>query len=1074
MKERLTHVSFILTAVAALALFTSVSPAHAQVGKITGVITDAQTGEALSGVQVYLEGTGRGALTAENGRYFLLNVPVGTYTVVAEFLGYATYRIEGVFLTIDQTRNIDFQLTPQAIAVEEIRVEAERVPLLDVTSTGGERTVTAEEITALPVNNVEEALQLQQGFLKVPDQTNLISFSESRRNALTPIRLRGGRAGETTMLIDGIPVNNFLFGSPAVSITPEAIAQLDLVRGGFEPQYGNALSGIINIATKEGSGTDLRGAVGYRTGELGAAFGNDHDDVENFDLFEGYVSGPVPGTEWGAEQPRVRFMIAGRQQNAADAALEFDDDVYDPTERPDMNIYPFLGPNFMDVYPGWRGLGFNRQRDLFGKLTVMVTPTAKLNFTFIDYNQQRKPFDFIFLPNYGNPLDSPVIDTQADSVVVFSNRYGSRLEPLQFPLVVQNTIDMNRELFVAAWDQTLGRGAYRIAVGRFNQSRLTCNFFNGVCLADNFADPNFTDDQFISPKAGTCEIHPTCGADAFYGGEDLSTWVGRADVQWQATDHQNLSAGVYYERHDVDMQEVQNVGGNYVNIYRLKYAAKPWNSAFYLQDKIEYDFVTVNLGLRFDVGKAGGMFFPNALDPTNGTTATGSTDPTNPGFSAIIKRDGPCINPSAWQNVPVTYFNGRETVTETMSADPTWTRDICLENAEAIEMAALIASSDDFEEAGTRSAVSPRIGVSFPVTANSSFFFNFGRYTQNPLLNNVYVNTGIGKDTTTTFIDGEGIQRTVTSSLEGTPTGVTIVVPGEGGAGVIGNPYLKTEKTTLYEMGYLAELWDDYALSVILFSKDQTGLQGIRTGGVSEGVQVFDAGVTYDDNTPNYRIIVNSDFQTVRGFEVSLRRRIVDYWGFDLNYAFARTKTNAAGPELEYENQVQQGDPALRFEAPSEIDQPQRLSASVFFRMGQESPRGLGWAKNSSLSVVGRIQSGFPYTPTTNTLGAGTAQLVRNSQRGPSTWQIDFRAAKGFWWGNVFYDFYLQVNNLFDVKNCQNVFPTTGSCTVGTIDQGTRREGNTLSADGITSTYVDHPEYFGQRRTILGGIRISF
>jgi outer membrane receptor protein involved in Fe transport len=474
------------------------------------------------------------------------------------------------------------------------------------------------------------------------------------------------------------------------------------------------------------------------------------------------------------------------------------------------------------------------------------------------------------------------------------------------------------------------------------------------------------------------------------------------------------------------------------------------------------------------VGKAGGLFFPNPLDPTNGTTVIGSTDPTNPGFSPIIRRDGPCIAPADWQNVSVTYFNGRETVSEVMSADLNWTREFCLEDAEAVQQATIIAASDDFEEAGTRSAVSPRIGVSFPVTANSSFFFNFGRYTQNPLLNNVYVNTGIGKDTTVTFIDESGAEVTRTSSLEGTPTGVTVLVPGEGNPGIIGNPRLVTEKTTLFELGYLAELWDDYAVGITLFTKDQTGLQGIRQGGTFEGIQVFDAGVTYRSSTPDYQIVINNDFQTVRGFEISLRRRIVDFWGFDINYSFSRTFSNAAPPEKEFENQVENSDPALRLEVASEIDQPQRLSATAFFRMGNESPSGFGWLKNSSLSLVGQYLSGFPYTPTTNILGAGTAQLVRNSRRGPATTTINFRAAKGAWWGNVFYDFYLQVNNLLDVKNCQNVFPTTGECTVGTIDQGTRREGNTLTADGITSTYVNHPEYFGPRRSILGGIRVSF
>ncbi len=1076
MKERVSHLSVVLALAAALTLVGGVGPAYSQVGKFTGVVTDAQTGEPLAGVQVYLEGTGRGTLTSENGRYFLVNVPVGTYTLVAELLGYATQRIENVFLRIDQTRVINFQLTPQAIAVEEIRVEAEAVPLIDVRATGSERTVTADEITALPVNNVEEALALQQGFLNVPDQTNLLSFTETRRNALTPIRIRGGRANETSMLIDGVPVNNFLFGSPALSITPEAVAQIDFIRGGFPPVYGNALSGIINIATKEGSATELQGAVNYRTAEVGAALGNDRDDVSNFDLFETYVAGPVPGTEWGAENPRLRFMVAGRQQSGADRALEFDNDVFDPSKRENTVITPFLGPNFMDVWPGWRGLGFDRERDLFTKLSFYFTPTAKLNFTFIDYRRERKPFDFVFLPNYGNPLDSPIIDTQADSAVVFMNRFGSRLEPLQFPLVVENTITQNRRLFVLAWDHTIGRGAYRLTVGRFDQDRLTCNVFQGVCLKDQFADPNFTDDQFVSPRASTCDIHPTCGTDDFFGGEDLNTYVARGDAQWQATDHHNVAFGVYYENHDVNMSEVQNVGTNEVNIYRLKYSARPWNAAVYLQDQIEYDFVSLNLGVRFDWGKAGGLFFPNPLDPTNGTTATGDTVPGAPGFSPIIRRPGPCVDPAGWQNVPVTYFNGQRTVTEVLSADPSWTPDVCLSDADAIRLATLLAHSDDFEEAGTRFAVSPRIGVSFPVTANSSVFFNFGVFTQNPLLNNVYVNTGIGKDTTVTFIDENGQQQTVTSSLEGTPTGVTLVVPGEGGPGVIGNPNLDTERTTLYELGYLAELFDNYSVSVVLFSKDQTGLQGIRTGGIFQGVGVFDAGVTYGTNTPRYQIIVNQDYQTVRGFEVSLRRRLIDYWGFDINYAFARTKTNASGPEKEFERQVEQGDPRELIEIPADIDQPHRLSASLFFRVGDEEPEipGGSLLRNTEVSVVTRVESGFPYTPTLDIFGTGTAQLNRNSNRGPAAWNVDLRASKGFHLGNVFYSFYLQIQNLFDTKNCQQVFETTGDCRLGTFDQSRRREGNTVNADQITSTLLDRPQYFGPRRSILGGVRISF
>jgi hypothetical protein len=646
--------------------------------------------------------------------------------------------------------------------------------------------------------------------------------------------------------------------------------------------------------------------------------------------------------------------------------------------------------------------------------------------------------------------------------------------------VVENTIEQRRRLYVLAWDHTLGRGAYRIAAGRFDQQRKTCNVFNGVCLNDvipdplnAFADPNFS--GWVAPLAGTCEVHPTCGADYFYGGEQLTTYVVRGDAQWQASDHHSLQLGAYYEGHDVAMDESQNYGVNGVLVQQLRYAARPWNAAFYIQDLIEYDFMSINLGLRFDVGRAGGLFFPNPLDPTNGTTAVSDTIPGQAGYSAIHRRQGPCINPAGWQGVNVRYFNGIQTVDTLMSADLDWDRDSCLADTDMLEAAALIASSDDFQEAGTRSSVSPRIGVSFPVTASSSFFFNFGRFTQNPLLNNVYAYTGIGKDTTVSYLDGEGIERTVTSSLEGTPTGVGITVPGEfstttsQAVDVVGNPSLVTEKATLYELGFLAELWDDYALSLVLFSKDQTGLQGVRTGGISEGQRVFDPAGTYETALPNYYIIVNQDFQTVRGLEISLRRRVSGYWGFDINYSFARAKTNAAAPEKEVERQVDQNDPRLLREIPADIDQPQRLAATLFFQMGNEPPAGWGWASNSSLALVGRFESGFPYTPTVDLSGIGTNQLERNSNRGPSVWTVDLRLAKALWWGNMLYDFYVQVNNVLDRKNCVEVFPTTGDCLQGTVDLNRERYGR-----NYTTTEHDRPHYVGTRRTLLAGLRLSF
>ena len=1019
-------------------LATAASPVAAQVttGKLTGVVTDAQTGEPLAGVQVYLEGTGRGALTAENGRYFIVNVPPGVYVVIAELIGYQTYRVENVQISIDQTRVVDYELTPQAIAVEEIRVEAEATPLIRLDATSSLNTTTGAELDALPVSSVEEALTLQQGFLEVPENTNILAFVDTRRG-VNPIRIRGGRSGETLTLVDGIPINNFVFGGPAFSITRKAVSQIDFIRGGFEPQYGNALSGIINISTREG-GADLRGAFEYQTTEVAGALGSDADDIENFDFFEGFISGPVPGTEFGAESPRLRFMLAGRQMGGAQRVLEFDDDVYDPATRTRPETTRLTPANW-DVFAGWRSFGYDETRDIMGKLTFMFTPTIKLNLSVIDYRRQQQVFDFDWMRYYANFFDSPLVDTEADTAWAMGledNWDGA-----------QASVQIDRTLAVASFNQTFARTAYSIKGGIFKQSRTSCNFYEGLCLKDAFDDPNFDNNRFV--RSGVTNQTPAFFTDEFgYGGERLSTLVGRFDIQSQVTDHHNLQAGVYYERHDLDYEQSSNLGVNEVLVVDQFYRAEPFNASAYLQDKIEYDFVTVAIGFRFDWGKAGGLFFVDPLDPTNGTTAIDvCSDPTDPRWGAVRH--------------PVTG--------ELIEPNDAWNIGIC--SGATRDSAAVVAFGDDLEESKTRTQFSPRIGVSFPVTAASSVFFNFSRLSQNPLFNNIYQNTSIGMPGEAIpcgFTDpGSELRNECGPIIESTSYSVAY----------LGNPNLLIESTTTYEIGYLAELFDDYAISLIMFNKDQFGLTGLR-----QAFGISDPGATYGTSTPAYAVLANQDYQTVRGFEVGLRRRVRNYWGFDLNYSYSQSRTNAAPPDREFENQ-DQGLPAVNREIISDIDVPHRFNAIFYFAAGEEPPEirlggfNLGSAlKHTNFAVTLQAQSGFPYTPTRGFEAGeqGAARLLRNTARGPSLWWVDLRAEKNFRIGNLLYGAFLRVDNVFDTKNCIQPFETTGDCDSGAIDQLRARQGNVTNPEAVNSTYFDRPQIFGPRRRINFGLRMSF
>lgn len=1012
------------------------SLARAQAGKLTGVVTDVQSGQPIEGAQILLQGTGIGVLTDHNGRYFILNVPAGTYTVVARRLGFEPLGRSNVSVTIDLTRTVDFQMTAAAQVVQEITVTAAEVPLVEPGVSGSHTTLTSADIEALPVVGIAGVLQLQQGYFQVPENTDILSFTDSRRNTATPVRIRGGRGGETLTMIDGVPINNFVFGGPAFDVTREAVNQLNFERGGFEPQYGNAMSGIINIATREG-GTDLAGAMSYQTSAVGGMLGNTPDDLLKFSQFEGYLSGPVPGSS-----ERLRFMVAGRQSSGRDRVMGFDNSVRDNTNPSTANA----APDAQDLIPGQRAFGYDQERDIFSKLTLHVTPQAKLSLSAISYQRQRLPFSFEFLYTGFNYLGSPAVQTLTDSLSVGGGELGARgpVGNARGEDVVQGSIRADRTLYMARWDHVVGRWLYQAEASLLEQSRSTCNFFSAICMGDRFADVNFTGTQFATPNSVGS---PMGGADGFYGGEHLRTTMLRGDLQAQASDHHNIQAGAFYQRHDLRYFEVRNQGVNDVVIIPAGYNAKPWDAALYVQDKIEYDFLTVKLGFRYDYGRAGGRFFANARDPLNGT-------------SAREVCNGTAFGSTPWTDVG-TGLTGFEA---------------CARNRTLLDSAAVIAQQDDFSESKTRRQFSPRIAINFPLSMSSSVFFNFGRYSQNPLYNNLFQNTGIGVDS---GVAGgsqcSGANSVKPGSSECLPTLFSDLFT----TSFVGNPNLLIEGTTAYEVGYTTELSRLYGLSIVMYSKDQYGLSGVATGGIdARGNQVFDPGNTYGKSLLQYNVILNQDFQTVRGFEIQLRRRISNRWGFNINYSFQQATTNAAPPDLQFQLNNQNGgptNPEARHELTSEIDQSNVFNASLQFRVGADAPH---WPivgsllNNTDASVTFRAASGLPYTPTLSFTGIGDNIAERNSGRGPGTWQVDLQVAKQWRMGNLLYGGFLRVANVFDTKNCVQVFASTGRCDAGTINQADRRQGNTTTTE--SSSFYDRPWYYASQRSINAGIRVSF
>ncbi len=223
----------------------------AETGRIAGRIIDSETKAPLIGVNVVVEGTQLGASTDENGRYLISNVPAGNQTVTASYIGYDATRMKDALVILDQTITLNFNLRSTVIQVGTIEVTAER-QLMVRTQASTQRVITTDEFDKLPIGTLGAIVALTPGLV-----TNSTVGSSGAH-------LRGGRPEEITYFVDGIATTDPTFGYSAARVNPEATAEVLVISGGFDAEYGEAMSGIVQVVTKEGR-DNMSGRIKHTT-----------------------------------------------------------------------------------------------------------------------------------------------------------------------------------------------------------------------------------------------------------------------------------------------------------------------------------------------------------------------------------------------------------------------------------------------------------------------------------------------------------------------------------------------------------------------------------------------------------------------------------------------------------------------------------------------------------------------------------------------------------------------------------------------------------------------------------------
>ncbi len=207
-------------------------------GKIAGVVRDAETKLPLPGASILIKGTSIGTSADEDGEYFILDVPVGTYTVEATLIGYQSVIQTQVTVLLDLTTPLDFELTSAPIELKKgVTVVATR-PLIQKDLTSSTDFVIREQLDYLP-----NAVGIQ------PVISNLAGTVEDEYGLL---HVRGGREATVSYFLDDIYIQDPLVGYPGTRVPPEALEELNLTTGGFTAEYGEALSGVVNAITREG------------------------------------------------------------------------------------------------------------------------------------------------------------------------------------------------------------------------------------------------------------------------------------------------------------------------------------------------------------------------------------------------------------------------------------------------------------------------------------------------------------------------------------------------------------------------------------------------------------------------------------------------------------------------------------------------------------------------------------------------------------------------------------------------------------------------------------------------------
>ena len=767
-------------------------------GKIAGQIVDQGTKEPLIGVNVVIEGTNLGAATDVDGFYFILNIPPGKYQVKAIIVGYATVVKENVQVSINQTTDLNFNMRPESIEGETVVVEAER-PVIQMDVSSSQKIVTSEAIQNRPVDNLEEVLATEVG----------IQLSASTEG--TGLLVRGGGLNETDIVVDGLSTRNERTQQPMTNISLSSVQEIEILTGGFNAEYGDIRSGMINVVTKEGSLDRYSINLDSRTSPPAlkhfgpSPFSIDGPFWQTYagpDAFTGITqemvdAGKYPFTFVGWNEVSRQFLADPDPTNdmTPQALLElwkWQHRNREYANKPDYIIDGAIsGPvpgtpvafmlsqryeNLQLVYPFSRNNSIGSTTTL--KLTTHLTPQMKLSFSN-NFMLIRGVSGGIYEDTNGLITGSRQGTEYARDAFywryIWNDASYNPAEVLQY----SGGISLNHVLSTKTfYDVNVEYTNYQIT-----QEPIGLRDTTGIKLIGG----RWYDEQpfgYVGSQLGSItEKYDVLGDFLMSGGgrgQDHSRYWGirfSGDLVSQINKYNQVKTGIsldytkFRERREINHgATTQPFDVNPTNWWYFD--SSPFKLGAYIQDKLEYQGMIANVGLRADYLQPGVK--PFILDP---------------GY--------------IYSNLPYDLTNFR---------------------AESNSFSQYQSTDKSY-----KLYLSPRLGISHPVTSTSKIFFNYGHFYQPPVIDQLYT-----------------------------------VKPSGNGAQL---PNLQADwpRTISYEIGIEKSVANDFLIHFMGYYKDVSDQLTAITIEPQDGESVV---TTWGNNS----------YADIRGLELKLERRVGRFW----------------------------------------------------------------------------------------------------------------------------------------------------------------------------------------------------